>query len=207
MSPEARRPAAARPRAPVAAILSFALACAAPDRHPGVDSTPAAVAHTAAGLLADSASGDSAAFAALPASLRASLDVRRLLTTEAMADTARTYCQPFGAETQQDERRRLRFRLPDTIAVLFVRATRATGELQRVELVRRPLSGGNQQGFTWDAADDVMREVSWVANRPAATESGPLPRGGPAPRALRALGRLLLVAPCTGAPRALPGEP
>jgi len=84
--------------------------------------------------------------------------------------------------------------------VLFVRADRQTGELKRVELVRRALTARTQLGFSWDAADDVTREFEWYADEANAVESGPLPRGGPGPRALRALGRQLLVGPCTGDP-------
>lgn len=185
----------------LALAMVVAAACAGGDgdapQPPDRDAAPAP-ATTAATLLADSASGDSAAFAALPPSLRAPFDVRDLITPAALADTARASCLPQGAPTGPDERRRLRFRRPDTVGVLFVRADRATGALRRVELVRRPLTGGAQQGFIWDAADDVTREVNWVADRAEAVETGPLPRGGPAPRALRGLGRLLLVAPCGG---------
>lgn len=182
--------------------LVLATACAGdPDardgeatRRPADTARPPAT--SPAKLLADSAAGDSAAFDALPASLRAAFDVRDLLAPAALADTARALCVPQGAASEPDERRRLRFRRPDTVGVLFVRAERRTGELRRVELVRRPLTGGPQQGFIWDASDDVTREVNWVADSPDAVETGPLPRGGPAPRALRGLGRLLLVAPC-----------
>lgn len=151
--------------------------------------------------VADSAAGDSAAFAALPPSLSAALDVRDLLTDDARADTARAWCQPMGSDSTPVIRRRLRFRMPDTVGVLFVRADRETGALQRVELVRRPLTTRLQHGFSWDEADDVTREVNWVADMATAVETNPLPRGGPAPRALRALGRQLLAGPCTGSRR------
>lgn len=151
--------------------------------------------------LADSAAGDSAAFAALSPSLAAALDVRRVFAPEFLADTARAYCQPLGATDAPHQRRRIRVRLGDTLAVLFARADRRTAELQRVELVRRPLDGGLQHGFTWDAQGDETREVDWTADVATATESAPIPRGSPAPRAIRALGRLVLAAPCSGARR------
>lgn len=186
-----------------AVVLALAMACADGEGDaPAARDTARPSEASAATLLADSAAGDSTAFAALPPSLRSAFDIRDLLTPEALADTARAACQPQGAASAPEERRRLRFRRPDTVGVLFVRAERRSGALQRVELVRRPLTGGPQQGFIWDVADDVTREVNWVADSPDAVESGPLPRGGPAPRALRGLGRLLLVAPCGG-----PGRP
>lgn len=193
------------PRAPRLAGLALAIACSAGEGEPhGARDTAAGTppgASRPATLLADSAAGDSAAFAALPPSLRSVLDVRRMLAPDVLADTARAYCQPLGSDSGAYRRRRLRFRLPDTVGVLFVRADGATGALQRVELVRRPLTTKLQQGFSWDASDDVTREVNWTADEPTAVESGPLPRGGPAPRALRALGRQLLVVPCTGVRR------
>jgi len=167
---------------------------------PAVDTAAPVPVTSALTLLADSASGDSAAFAALPRSLRSRLDVRRMLTDEARADTSRTWCRPVGDADEPEVRRRVRFRLPDTTGVLFVRADRQTGELKRVELVRRALTARTQLGFSWDAADDVTREFEWYADEANAVESGPLPRGGPGPRALRALGRQLLVGPCTGDP-------
>lgn len=168
------------------------------DAQPSVaaDSLPPAVRQ-----LADSAAADSAAFAALPPSLAAALDVRHVFDPEFLGDTSRAYCQPLGAEDAEHQRRRIRVRLADTLVVLFARADRGTGELQRVELVRRPLDGGLQHGFTWDTRGDEAREVDWVADAPTATESGPIPRGSPAHRAIRALGRLVLAAPCTGVRR------
>lgn len=153
-------------------------------------------------VLADSGAADSAAFAALPPSLEALLDVRRVFDAPFAADTARAWCQPMGPADAPEIRRRLRVRLGDTVAVLFVRADRATGALRRVELVRRPLTAGAQVGFTWDASDDRTTEVTWVADHPSATETASIPRGSPAHRAIRALGRQLLASPCRGARRA-----
>jgi hypothetical protein len=155
----------------------------------------------AARQLADSAVGDSAAFAALPPTLAAALDVRRVFDPAFLGDSARAYCQPLGAADAPHQRRRIRVRLGDTLVVLFARADRATASLQRVELVRRPLDGGLQHGFTWDVATDEAREVDWVADVATATESGQIPRSSPAPRAIRAIGRLVLAAPCTGVRR------
>lgn len=170
----------------------------------GSDAAPSMPADTlppARRQLADSAAGDSAAFAALPPSLAAALDVRRVFDPQFLADTTLAYCQPLGAQRSPHQRRRIRVRLGDTLVVLFARAERRTGDLQRVELVRRPLDGGLQQGFTWDVQGDEAREVEWVADVASATESGPIPRGSPAPRAIRALGRLILAAPCAGVRR------
>lgn len=150
---------------------------------------------------ADTARADSAAFAALPPALAAEIDVRRILAPDALADTSRTYCQPLGDPTAEHERRRIRFRLGDTLGILFVRAERPTGRLIRVELLRRPLDGGLQRAFTWEAEGDVTWAVDWTSDEATATERGRIPRGSPAPRALRALGRQLLVIPCTGTRR------
>ena len=162
-------------------------------------STPAAA--DMARLLADSAGADSAAFAALPPSLEAVLDVRRVFDAPFAADTSLAWCQPMGPAEAPEIRRRMRVRLGDTLAVLFVRADRATGALRRVELVRRSLTGGAQVGFTWDGSEDRTTEVTWVADHPSATEAASIPRGSPAHRAIQALGRQLLASPCRGARR------
>lgn len=160
---------------------------------------PVAVETLASRLLLDSARGDSAAFASLPASLRRDMDLGPLLTAGALRDSARAYCQPLADDTATDVRKRLRGRWPDTLAVvLFVRAQRASGSLRRVELVRRTREGG-QRGYIWDAESDVTQGAEWPqgASRP---EVRTLPAGTPSPRALRGLGRRLLVLPCTGNP-------
>jgi len=162
-------------------------------------------------LLADSAAADSVAFDALPPSLRAQLDLRAYLTAARLRDTSVALCQEMGHPSRTEERRRLRLRLGevderhDTTVVLFVRAQRATGTLSRIELVRRPRDG-LQSGFVWDARNDQLHSIDWEADRGDATSSAPVPRSSPAPRAIRALGRLLLVLPCTGERIALPGE-
>lgn len=152
---------------------------------------------TPATLLADSAAGDSAAFASLPDALREDLTVGPLLTTAALRDSARAYCQPISDSTDPQIRTRLRGRWPDTLAVvLFVRADRASGALGRVELLRRT-TDGQQRGYIWDGDGNVTEAVEWLGGR---SVTRVLPEGTPAPRALRGLGRRLLVLPCTGKP-------
>lgn len=179
------------------AALSAASGCASE----APESTPVDTRPPAGRELADSLAGDSAAFASLPASLAAALDVRRVFDPAFLADTARAYCQPLGDSLSPYQRRRIRVRLGDTLVVLFARADRRTAALQRVEVLRRPLDGGMQHGFTWDGATDEAHEVDWTADLATATERGRIPRSSPAPRAIRALGRLVLAAPCTGARR------
>lgn len=161
----------------------------------------------------DSAAADDAAFAELPPPLRQQLDLRRhLARLEAPHDTARVLCQEMGAATRPEIRRRLRLRIggeeprrPDTTVILFVRATRATAALERIELLRNP-RGGQQRGFIWTAAADELQSVEWVGRNANETSSYVLPVGTPAPRVVRALGRRLLAASCEGVRVALPDE-
>lgn len=160
----------------------------------------------------DSAAADEAAFRELPPPLREQLDLRahleRLGTPH---DTARVLCQEMGAVTRPEIRRRLRLRIggepgrPDTTVILFVRATRRTAGLERIELVRSP-RGGQQRGFIWTSTSDELQSVEWIGRGANETTTYPIPAGTPAPRAVRALGRRLLAAPCDGAPVALPDE-
>lgn len=123
-----------------------------------------------------------------------------LLTPDALADTARARCETLGAPGDREERRRLRGTLGDGVrVVLFARATRDRWALRRVELVRRARDG-RQRGFVWDGEGDAVRAVEWPAGAGRPAEVTTLPRGGPLPRALRALARRLLALPC--APRA-----
>ena len=150
-------------------------------------------------LLADSAAADSVAMASLPSRLRGDLDIRVLLSADALEDSSRAYCQPLSPDADAEVRKRLRGRWPDSLAlVLFVRADRASGALNRVELVRRTADGG-QRGYIWDRDAGETKAVEWPADfgRPDTYE---LPEGTPTPLALRGLGRRLLVLPCTGAP-------
>ncbi|AHG88918.1 hypothetical protein J421_1381 [Gemmatirosa kalamazoonensis] len=139
--------------------------------------------------------GDSAALASLPPALAEAFAVRAVLTREALRDTDVASCEPLLRRDTSAVRRRLRARLADgSRTVLFVRAARDT--IRRVELVRRA-RGGGQRGFIWDASTDAAESVEWRVGvtRPEVTT---LPRGGPVPRALRALGRQLLALPCDG---------
>jgi hypothetical protein len=148
---------------------------------------------------ADSARADSVALASLPPALADAFGVRAVLTPEALRDTASVRCELLAPPNAMEPRRRLRARLADSSrTVLFVRASRGD-TIRRVELVRRE-RGGEQRGFIWDAATDTVQSIVWRvgARRP---EVSTLPRGGPVPRALRALGRRLLALPCTGRPR------
>lgn len=173
---------------PVVAMLAISVGCGQ-GREAAGDS---AVVRAA---LQDSAMHEAAAFAALPPSLRAELDLRPYLTPTTLRDTSVALCRELGA-MRSELRRRLRLRLGDTaVVVLFVRAERATRQLARVELVRRP-RGGLQRGYVWDATTDQMQSVDWFADRADATSSAPMPRGGPAPLAFRLLARRLLAIPC-----------
>ena len=158
---------------------------------------------SAASLLRDSASADSAAIGSLPPRLREDLDVLPLLTERALRDSTRAYCQPLSDSTSREARKRLRGQLPGgRFVVLFVRANRLSGALERVELVRRQPEGG-QRGYIWDRAEDLTKSVEWTRGR-SVPETYVLPEGTPAPRALRGLGRRLLVLPCVGT-RPTPG--
>lgn len=182
----------------------FAAACAPADH--AVQDTPVTrpsaveVADARArAILADSVSGDSVALASLPARHREDFDVLQLLSQEALTDSGWSYCQPLSDSTENDVRKRLRARDAHGLAVvLFVRAHRATGAVQRVELVRRQPSGG-QRGYIWNEADRTLRALEWETARSQPTEYQ-IPAGTPAPRALRGLGRRLLATSCSGDP-------
>ena len=191
------------PAAGVALILAAAGCSDRPPKPwPGTQTTAARDSAprpttTAASLLADSAAADSAALAGLPDALREDLAVGPLLTTAALRDSARAYCQPVSDSTDREVRKRLRGRWPDTLmVVLFVRADRASGALGRVELLRRT-ADGQQRGYIWDGDGNTTEAVEWLGGR---SVTRVLPEGTPAPRALRGLGRRLLVLPCTGNP-------
>lgn len=149
-------------------------------------------------LAADSSHGDSAAFASLPAGLRALLDVRDAisggLTTLPLYE-----CIQMDGDDVRDLRRRLQMRFADSsAAVLFAVADRQSGTLERVEFLRRTVSAG-QRGFIWDRTRDRTTSVWWFESPRGLArrdERGTLPRGGPVPRTMRALGRQLLTVPC-----------
>jgi hypothetical protein len=178
-----------------AAILALLLAAA------GCGTIPAAEAARtpAVQLLADSAGADSAAFEALPPSLGSLLDVRSLLTAEGLASLPEAECRTLRPRREDQQRRQLRLRLADSSVVLLLAvADRERATLQRVEFVRRTPRAG-QRGLIWDHERDRTTSMWWpefdhgVQRR---GERGYLPRGGPVPRAVRALGRQLLIVPC-----------
>lgn len=136
----------------------------------------------------DSALADDEAFRTLPRSAREVLDVRRHIRPGA-ADAGIT-CVPLSTTSDGSRRLRLQGRLTDGLAlVVFARATRR-GTLARVEFVRRLATGG-QAGYTWDAEGDATTAMDWPPGSTEAT-THPVPRGGPIPRALRGLGRIVL---------------
>lgn len=147
-------------------------------------------------MAADSAAGDSAAFATLPDPLREFMDVREALAT---LPTEPPGCAVMPPRRDHELRRRARFQLADrNSAVLLVVADDLTGSITRVEYIRR-VPGRGQRGLIWDGARDRTtstwwNEASWGLSR--RVERGEIPRGGPVPRALRGLGRQLLLLPC-----------
>ena len=148
-------------------------------------------------LAADSAAADSAAFATLPPALQEFLDVRAALD-ELPADR----CEILPARQAHELRRRAAFRFADSSrALLYAVADDSSGALLRVEFVRRtPLRG--QRGLIWDGEQDRTTSTWWTETRwglSRRVERGDVPRGGPLPRALRGLGRQLLLVACAGA--------
>lgn len=147
-------------------------------------------------MVADSAAGDSAAFATLPYPLIIFLDVREALATIPENEPG---CFILPARHEHELRRRVRLRFDDSAsAVVYVVADDSSGSIGRVEYIRR-LSGRGQRGLIWDAERDRTTstwwtETTWGLSR--RVERGEIPRGGPVPRALRALGRQLLLLPC-----------
>lgn len=161
-------------------------------------------------LAADSAPGDSAAFDALPASLRALFSVRSVIGAAAGDSLPLHECIQMPGRRDDEVRRRLQLRLRDSsAAVLFAVADRATGSLERVEFLRRiPYQG--QRGFIWDRRRDRTTSVWWFEGASGISrreERGDLPRGGPVPRAVRGLARQLFVAPCADSSANSPMNP
>lgn len=159
---------------------------------------------------ADSAAGDSAAFAALPASLRPLFSVRALIGTAAGASLPLYECIQLPGRRDDEVRRRLQLRLPDSsAAVLLAVGDRADGTLRRVEFLRRiPRQG--QRGFIWDRQRDRTTSVWWFEGPRGISrrdERGDIPRGGPVPRAVRGLARQLFVAPCADSSANSPMNP
>ena len=150
-------------------------------------------------LLADSAGADSVAFEALPPSLGPLLDVRSLLTAEGLETLPMAECRMLRPRREDQQRRQLHLRLEDSSVVLLLAiADREHSSLERVEFVRRTPHEG-QRGLIWDQERDRTTSMWWpefdrgVQRR---GERGYLPRGGPVPRAVRALDRQLLIVPC-----------
>lgn len=150
-------------------------------------------------LALDSLAGDSAALATLPPALSAWLDVQPYLADPQHAELTLHECRELHSPSPELERRRLRLRIADTTAVvLYAVSDRATGALERVEYVRRSAKFG-QRGIVWERERDRTvstwwRETPWGRSR--RVERGEIPRGGPVPRALRGLGRQLLLIDC-----------
>lgn len=213
--PALRRRLVATVAAGAVAALAATIGCRGGSEARHVPPTPAA---RFARLAADSAPGDAAALAALPpllaplfavdaalAAADAAPDVAPDPTPGAARDARRSAgraarglratCQQLEAPTAPRERRRLLARAPGDTFVLFARADRATGALDRVELLRRQ-GGAGARGFIWEARTDTLRLIEWPPERRGRAEETVLPRGGPEPRALRGLGRRLLTLPC-----------
>lgn len=152
-------------------------------------------------LAADSAAGDSAALATLPPALSEWLDVRMLLVPAGQSSLEMVECRELESPDPSLTRRRLRMRLESNESlVLYAVADADSGTLERVEFVRRRVNAG-QRGLVWERERDRTlstwwREMPWGLSR--RVERGEIPRGGPVPRAMRALGRQLLTVPCSG---------
>lgn len=145
-------------------------------------------------LVTDSSVADSVAFATLPPSLASFFDVQR-----EMAEGAAGTCELLESHRDGDQRRRVRLAMRDSgMMTLEVMANSGTGALARVEFTRRT-PGKGQRRLIWDGPSDRTVSIWWnpansgVRRR---AEQGNIPRGGPVPRVLRALGRQLLTEPC-----------
>ena len=150
-------------------------------------------------LAADSAAADSVAFASLPPSLDGWLDVRELLTEPARETLPLAECQELEPIDAGLYRRRMRIRTADDVfVVLYAVADRSNGMLDRVEFIRRTPRNG-QRGLVWESARDRTLSTWWNETSLGLSrrvERGEIPRGGPVPRAMRALGRQLFTLPC-----------
>ncbi len=195
----ARRPRSRLPRtAPLALAAALLAGCDLGD----ASEPPATVRDVRLQALQDSAAGDSAALATLPPALQSVLRLEPWLTDRHIAATPDAECRTLGdslPDVLVAERRRVRLRLPDSSAVVvFVRADRESATLRRIEVVRRP-PDDEQRGFIWRDDGDETTEVRWPDGPFGRMETAPQPRGSPVPRALRALGRRVLVLTCDGA--------
>lgn len=161
-------------------------------------------------LRADSVGADSAAWATLPSGLRAAFALHEILGSAAAESLPLYECIQLPGRRDDEIRRRLQVRFLDsTAAVLFVIADRERGVLKRVEFVQRTPHAG-QRGFIWDGVRDRTTSIWWFEGPRGLSrrdERGDVPRGGPIPRAVRGLGRQLLVAPCTASDTNSPMNP
>ena len=150
-------------------------------------------------LVADSAAADSAAFATLPSGLSTLLDLRPLLTPSALDSLPLAECVVLAEGRPEEIRRRLKLRLSDsTVVVLYASADAMSGSLARVEFLRRTPHEG-QRGLIWDRERDHTSSMWWTESGRGVrqrAERGGIPRGGPVPRAVRALARRLFTIPC-----------
>lgn len=171
-------------------------------------------AHAAAApfdrLVADSAAGDSAAIATLPDGLAPLFALHAQFRDGSARALALFECIQLPGRRDDEVRRRLQLRFADSsAAVLFGIADRARGTLKRVEFVRRTPRAG-QRGFIWDGVRDRTQSIWWFEGPRGLSrrdERGDVPRGGPVPRAVRALGRQLFVVPCAEADANSPMNP
>lgn len=152
----------------------------------------------------DSAAGDAAAFASLPRPLHRVLRLEPFLTDQYVAATDGASCvivEPPGAGgglglPSAGERRRVSMTLPDSTELLLNVLTDAGRvQMERVELVHAPRDG-ERLGYIWEGSSDQTLEVRWPPELGGGQETAPQPRGGPIPRALRALGRRVLALEC-----------
>jgi hypothetical protein len=161
-------------------------------------------------LAADSSHADSAAFTALPSGLIALLDVRAAVAADSSAKTTLHECIQMDGRDAAELRRRMQLRFVDSsAAVLYAVVDRVSGALERVEFIRRTPHAG-QRGFIWDRQRDRTTSVWWFETPRGLSrreERGDLPRGGPVPRAVRALGRQLLTVPCADSSANSPMNP
>ncbi len=160
-------------------------------------STPPATSRTGLTLApipfpSDSGLADQRAFETLPPPVREVLDVRRELQPQ--GGDPSLVCVPLSNTSDGSRRQRVQGKPYGFGLVVFARATRS-GTLARVEFVRR-LADGSQRGYTWDAEGDATTAMEWPPGSTQA-ESHPVPRGGPIPRAVRGLGRIVLTWPCS----------
>ena len=151
-----------------------------------------APATSPASLLRDSSGADSVALASLPAAIRADFDVAAELQRARRNGEAESTCREISDSSEVEIRKRVRVQETDNLLILFVRAHRRSGELKRVELLRRA-GQRPQRAWVWDVERAELEAIEWTNGR---QQAHTVPPGTPTPRALRALGRRLLVLDC-----------